>query len=226
MEKYMENLKRSALFESVQSGDLSAVLKCLGAASKHYDKNERILNSGDEVIDVGILAEGRAQLIKEDAMGNRNIIGELEGGDLFAESFVCAGIKESPVTVVALESCTVLFIQVKKIIDVCGNECSFHKQIINNLLKIIARKNLNLNKKLDYLSLRTTREKLLGYLNEQQRRAGTNPFKIPLNRAQLADYLCVDRSAMSRELGKLRDEEVLHFKRSLFYLRDVGNDGL
>ena len=226
MKEYMENLEKSALFKSIQRDNLSAVLKCLGAVLKQYDKNERILNSGDEVIGVGILAKGRAQLIKEDAMGNRNIIGEIEGGELFAESFVCAGIKESPVTVVALESCVVLFIQVNKIIDVCSNECSFHKQIINNLLKIIARKNLNLNRKLDYLSLRTTREKLLEYLNDQQRRARTNPFTIPMNRVQLADYLCVDRSAMSRELGRLRDEGILQFKRSLFYLKDIENDAL
>lgn len=226
MKQYTENLEKSALFESVQKDDLPAVLKCLGAVSKHYDKNERILNTGDEIMGVGVLATGRAQLIKEDAMGNRNIIGEIEGGDLFAESFVCAGIKESPVTVVAIESGVVLFIQVNKIINICGNECSFHKQIINNLLKIIARKNLNLNKKLDYLSLRTTREKLLEYLNDQQHRVGTNPFKIPLNRVQLADYLCVDRSAMTRELGKLRNEGVLQFKRSLFYLRDIEDDTL
>ena len=86
MKEYMENLEKSALFKSIQRDNLSAVLKCLGAVLKQYDKNERILNSGDEVIGVGILAKGRAQLIKEDAMGNRNIIGEIEGGCLLYTS--------------------------------------------------------------------------------------------------------------------------------------------
>ncbi|MEG0378560.1 MAG: cyclic nucleotide-binding domain-containing protein, partial [Eubacterium sp.] len=125
------NLKRCPLFKSIDEKDLMAVLKCLGAMTKHYDKNEHILGVGDEIIGVGILTAGSAQVIKEDAMGNRNILTEIQAGDLFAETFVCAGISESPVTVLALEKTSVIFIQVHKIINVCGNECSFHKQIIN-----------------------------------------------------------------------------------------------
>lgn len=219
MNENIENLKKSPLFKAIDQKDLAAVLKCLGAVTKHYDKSEHILGVGAKVIGVGILAEGSAQVIKEDAMGNRNILTELEPGDLFAETFVCAGINESPVTVVALEKTGVIFIQVEKIINICGNECSFHKQIISNLLKIIAQKNLNLNKKVDYLSLRTIREKLLEYLSQQQQHSKKNPFTIPLNRTALADYLCVDRSAMSRELGKMRDEGLLRFNRNEFYLK-------
>ncbi|MEG0811983.1 MAG: Crp/Fnr family transcriptional regulator [Eubacterium sp.] len=220
MEQYFESLKRCALFAGVKDSDLLAMMGCLGAIIRYYDKNELILKIDDSVSMVGILAKGKAQVIKEDIFGNRNIVAEIEGGDLFAESVVCAGMKKSPVTVAAVEKCDIIYVNLSKMVSVCGKECHFHTHLIENLLKIIARKNLALNRKLDYLSLRTTREKLIKYLAEEQKRMGSNPFSIPFNRSELADYLCVDRSAMSRELCKMRDEDIISFKKNEFKLKD------
>lgn len=224
MEQYLENLKRCALFKKIEDTDLLAMLGCLNAVIKYYDKNELILKMEDPVNMVGILASGKAQIIKEDALGNRNIVAEIEGGDLFAEAVVCAGVKKSPVTVAAMENCDVIYVNLSKLISVCGNECSFHTRLIENLLKVIACKNLALNQKIDYLSLRTIREKLSMYLLSMQRKAQENPFNIPFNRNELADYLGVDRSAMSRELGKMRDDGLLNFKKNRFELKDLKDD--
>lgn len=191
---------------------------CLGATERKYGKNDVIMLAGTKVTSVGVLIEGSAQITRDDADGNRAILSELEKADLFAEAYVAAGSLEVPITVVATSDCRILWIPFNKIVGVCSSACGFHKQLVQNMLRVIAQKNILMNEKMRILSCKTTKEKLMTYLSDYSERVGKNKFKIPFSRNELADFLSVDRSAMSRELGKLRDEGYLNFHKNEFEL--------
>ena len=170
--------------------------------------------SGDAVNFVGMILSGSVQIIKEDPDGRVAILTELSISDIFGEVFACAGISHSPVTIQASEDSEILFIDYNKIITSCSSACPFHARLIENMLKLIAVKNLLLNQKIEILSKRTTKEKLLCYFDLQ--RGAARKFNIPFNREELARYLCVDRSAMSNELCKMRDEGLIRFIKNTF----------
>lgn len=209
-------LWRTGLFEGMSAEDLAAVLSCLDARERRFLRRETVLALKGPANLVGIVLEGGISIYKEDLMGNQTLMGEAGPGQIFGEVFACAGIASLPVRVEALADSRVLFLDYKRIITTCSSSCQFHHRLIENMLSILARKALALNQKIEHISKRTTREKLLSYLEECMERAGGKSFEIPYNRQQLADYLCVDRSAMSSELGKLRDSGVLTFHRNHF----------
>jgi len=211
-------LKQSPLFQGVEEIDLEAMLSCLGATERKYSKNDVILLAGTRVTSVGILVEGNAQITRDDAEGNRAILSELEKADLFAEAYVAAGSEEIPITVVATTDCRVVWVPFSKIVGTCSNACGFHKTLVQNMMKVIAVKNIWMNEKMRILSCKTTKEKLMTYLSDYSERTGKNKFKIPFSRNELADFLSVDRSAMSRELSRLRDEGYLDYHKNEFEL--------
>lgn len=219
MKKYFEILIKCALFNDISIDDLGSVLKCLSAKDKFYKKNDFIFLEDDKADYVGIIISGSVCVIKEDFWGNRAILAKLEEGELFGETYALADADRLPVSVVATQDSEVVLIDCKKIIKVCSNSCSFHTQLINNLLKILATKNIALNQKIYHIVKRTTREKLISYLSEQAEKSKSNIFKIPFNRQELADYLSVERSAMSHELSKLRDEGIIEFNKNEFILK-------
>lgn len=219
MQEFLPILEKCVLFDSIRPEEILGMMGCFGAALKKAKKNEAILMEGDPAIYVGIMLEGSANVIKEDFYGNRSIVGRIVAGELFAESFACAGVAAMPVSVVANEQCRFLLIQCQRITVGCANACSFHSQVIFNLLKAVAARNLEFHQKLEITAKRTTREKLMAYLLNQAKEQGSNTFTIPYDRQALADYLGVERSAMSAELGKLRADGVLETNRSRFTLR-------
>ena len=190
------------------------MLSCLSAKTVRYKKGSVILLSGDAVNFVGLILSGSVQIIKEDVDGHIAILTELGVSGIFGEVFACAGISHSPVTVQSSEDSEVLFIDYKKVTTSCPSACPFHAALIKNMLQLIAVKNLLLNQKIEILSKRTTREKLFCYFDLH--RGATNKFSIPFNREELAHYLCVDRSAMSNELCKMRDEGLIRFNKNTF----------
>ena len=147
------------------------------------------------------------------------IIGSLEPGNLFGETYACMGLAKIPVSVEAVEDCSVLLLDINRMLRTCNNACMFHQQLISNLLNIIATKNMLLNKKMSYITHKTIRGRLLAFLEDQAEHANSNVFEIPFNRNELADYLCIDRSAMSRELGRMKKEGLLDFDRKAFRLQ-------
>lgn len=219
MKKYFEVLTNCALFNDTTSEDLVNMLRCLSAKDKFYKKNDFIFLEEDKAEYVGIVITGSVCVIKEDYWGNRAILEKLEPGELFGETYALADIDSLPISVIATQDCEVILIDCKKIIRTCSNCCSFHSKLIDNLLKIVAYKNLALNQKIHHLVQRTTREKLISYLSEQATKYKSNTFKIPFNRQELADYLSVERSAMSNELSKLRDEGIIEFNKNEFILK-------
>lgn len=219
MKQNLKVLMTASLFQGVTEQDLNAMLGCLGAAERKYKKNDVILLAGTKVTSVGIVAEGTAQITRDDAEGNRTILSDLERADLFAEAYVAAGAVEIPITVIATSDCRIVWIPFGKIVGTCSNSCGFHRTLVQNMMRVIAMKNVLMNEKMRILTCKTTKEKLLTYLSDYSERTGKNKFKIPFSRNELADFLSVDRSAMSRELSRLRDEGYLNYHKNEFELR-------
>lgn len=218
MEKYLPVLEACALFEGISREDIPGMLACLSAGVRTVGKNQQILSAGDAANGVGILLSGSAHIEKQDFYGNRSIVRRVEPGELFAESFACAGVAELPVSVVANEDCQVMLIDCQRITVSCSNACAFHSRMIFNLLKAVAARNLQFHQKLEITSKRTTREKLMAYLLNQAKIHGSNSFSIPYDRQELADYLEVERSGLSAEISKLRREGILESDKNEFIL--------
>jgi len=218
MQKYLEILKTVSLFKDIEQSEIQSLLSCFSAKIVNYDKKQAIFLEGDIVDKVGIVLSGQVHVVKEDFYGNRNIVAILNEGKLFGETFVCSDIKTLPVSVFCVTESVIMFIDYRKLITTCSNACLFHNRLILNMLRIVSTKNILLNQKIEFISKRTTREKLLAYLSAEAKKAVNNSFSIPMNRQELADYLSVERSAMSAELSKLRATKVLQFNKNNFTL--------
>lgn len=218
-EKYQPILSESPLFDGFNGPDIGKILPCLSATVRQAEKNTFLVSAEERVNFVGLILSGNLQIVSEDFWGRKDILSQLGPGELFAESFSCAHVEQLPMSVLAVERTEVMLIDCRKIVTTCSSACSFHSQLISNLLQIIANKNILLMRKIEQLSKRTTREKLLAYLSAEARKAGSSFFEIPFSRQELADYLAVDRSAMSSELGRMRDEGVIDFDRNQFKLK-------
>jgi len=218
MPENLDVLAACPLFEGVSRQDMAAMLQCMQARVVDVPKGGAVFRVDEPAEYVGILLSGGVVVLRDDFDGNRAIQAAMRPGDLFGETFACAGVSRLPVSVEADRPSRVLLIRLKRIIETCPSACGFHNRVLLNLLKVLAAKNLMLNGKLEITSRRTTRDKLLAYLSAQARAAGSDSFVIPFDRQGLADYLGVDRSALSAEIGKLRREGVLESDRSAFRL--------
>ena len=218
MKKYLQLLKHSKLFQGISETEIETMLSCLSAVTCSYEKGEFVFRQGEQITGIAVLLSGCVHIQKEDYWGNLSILNEITEGEVFGEVYACLGNEELLNHAVAVKSSVVLFMDVNRVLTVCPSACRFHGLLIRNLLNVMASKNKMLTQKLQHMSQRTTREKLLSYLSEQSLKAGSPSFTIPFNRQQLADFLAVDRSAMSNELGKMRDEGLLQFDRSHFVL--------
>ena len=210
-------LMESALFRGIAEVDLPGLLSCLEAVERVFRKGETIFHRGDRTERIGLLLSGTVHIVREDFWGNRSIVGIAGTGDIFAESYALTG-EVMDVTVLASSDCEILFFSGARAVSGCSQVCGFHECLSRNLLGMLAKKNLLLTEKMRHMARKTTREKLLSYLSAQALRAGSSEFDIPLDRQQLADFLGVERSAMSVALGKLRDEGVLEVRKNHFHL--------
>lgn len=216
MEQYFDILMQNHLFNNIQKTDLFFVLKCLQAKISDFKKGELIFLNGSKINYIGLILLGNVQIIKEDFNGNQTIISLLKQGDLFGESYACTGLSIINATVLASSDCKILFIDYNKIINVCSSNCSFHTKLIENMIKILAYKNIILNQKIDFMSKRTIREKLIAYFGGEMQKAKSKKFIVEYKRQELADFLCIDRSALSRELCNMRDEGLIKFNKNEF----------
>lgn len=218
MKKYVPILKKTKLFSGVGEDDVTSMLSCLGARLKSYKKGEFVLRQGEHLSDIVVLVEGKLHIQKDDYWGNRSILGLIEVGEMFGEAYVSPESSSLLNDVVAVEDSTAIFFDVKRIITTCPSACRFHSMVVQNMFFAISEKNRKLVQKLGHMSKRTTREKLISYLSEEAGRQNSSSFSIPFNRQQLADFLSVDRSAMSNELCKMRGEGLLEFEKNRFRL--------
>ncbi len=218
MKKYLEILKKCPLFAGIGDEDLIRMLGCLGAKVGFFDKKYTIFAEGGSAKYIGIVLSGSAQVVQVDYYGNRSILSEIGAAEVFAEAFACAEVATLPVSVIANEPCEIMIIDSSHILHTCSNNCGFHQQLIFNLMKDLAAKTILFHQRIEVTSKRTTREKLLTYLMLYAKKVNNNCFEVPFDRQELADYLEVDRSGLSAEIGKLKKEGIIDSHKNHFEL--------
>lgn len=218
MKKYIPVLKRTQLFAGVSEDEIAAMLNCLQAKLCAYQKGEYIFRQGEHLSNITLLVEGKLHIQTDDYWGHHSIIQLIGAGELFGEAYAFPGSGALLNDVVAIEDSKVIFFDVNQILTVCPSACQFHSMVVKNLFFEISEKNRKLVQKLGHISNRSTREKLMSYLSEEAKKQNSSSFSIPFNRQQLADFLSVDRSAMSNELGKMRDAGLIKFEKNKFML--------
>lgn len=212
---YSLTLLRAPLFRGIPREDLPGLLEGLDAREHRYGRGETVLRRGERADRMGLVLSGTLHIVKEDFWGSRTIVGLARPGEVFAESYACLEGEPLEVSVLAAEAAEALFLNSGRTLpDDLPGAAIFTR----NLLTMLAGRNLALTRKIGHMARRSIRDKLLSYLSAQAMQAGGPEFDIPLDRQQLADYLAVDRSALSTALGKLRDEGVLTFRKNHFCL--------
>lgn len=218
MKKYWKVLSECPLFHGIDVTELDSMIECLKGKITTFSKGDPIFLEGDPANLVGIVLSGAVQGVRDDYYGNRSVFSILQPGETFGEVFSCASLESMPISVIALKDSEVLLLDCKRVLTTCTNACHFHSLLISNLMKELANKNLTLSKKIRYMSQKTTKDKLMAYLLDQAKMFGNAEFFIPCDRQTLADYLGVERSAMSAEISKLKRSGQIDTKGSWFRL--------
>ena len=218
MKNFAEVLQKCELFAGIAGPELRDLLDRLPTRQKSFRKNGFVFNAGDKTGLVGIVLSGAVHVIHEDFWGRRKIVSRIESAGMFGESFACAEIESFPVSVMAVEETAILFVEMRQILNPPSAVSVFFGRLAGNLAVLMAKKNIVLIRKLENVTQTTTREKLLSYLSEEARLAGKSVFSIPFNREELADYLSVERSAMSAELSRMRADGLVIYRKNRFQL--------
>lgn len=201
------------IFSGISERDLGKMFSCFQAQSRKSVSGETIVTYASQFEKMGVLIQGEADLVRFDPDGSRTLIEHLAPGDVFGEMFTAAFRPEKEeLSVIACRDCECLFIDYPHLIKRCPNACSHHSTLVSNMLRIMSEKARSLSARIEVLSRRTVRQKLLTYFEIRADQCGHSHFRLPFSLNNLADYLCVDRSAMIREMKKLRDEGIIASK--------------
>lgn len=218
LEKYYNQIKNSPLFFGMNDEELKGLLECFNARIRHYEKEEIIIRQGDMITNIYLILDGEVNIEKDTYWGRRIIISHLGKNDNLALSFVGSKNVESSIDAITTKDTLVLILSYEKCTSMCQNACTRHKVLINNLFQILSKENIELIQKIENVSQKTIRDKLLTYLSNEAQKQHSNSFEIKFNRQDLADYLNVDRSAMSFELSKLQKEGIIKYDKNHFEL--------
>ena len=218
LEKYYNQIKNSPVFLGISDDELKGLLECFGDRIRKFEKEEIIIRQGDVISSIYLILDGEVNIEKDSYWGRRIIISRLGKNDNLALSFVGSKDVESSVDAITVKDTTVLVLRYEKCTSMCQNACTRHKVLINNLFRILSKENIELIQKIENVSQKTIRDKLLTYLSNEAQRQHSNSFDIHFNRQDLADYLNVDRSAMSFELSKLQKEGLIEYNKNHFEL--------
>lgn len=209
---------KAPLFQGIKRDEIEAMLHCLGSFEKSYHKGEYIILEQDRVKNIGIILMGTVDMIKEDIWGNKTIMVRIKEQQLFGETFACSEDPMASVSFFASSDCRVMFLQFERVMYSCSSSCMFHHRLIENMVKLIANKNKELMNKIGIISKKNLREKVMAYLSLQAQLQGKNRFEIPLGRLELAEYLSVDRSALTRELSNMRSDGLIEYDKNFFQI--------
>lgn len=215
---YIPELQSMPLFYGIEEKNMEIILNCMGAYVKEHQKDQYIILCEDEVEIVGIILSGKVQMIREDLWGNRTLLVSMGKGEMFGETFSCGVNRTATVSFQASADAKILFLSFGHIMHSCSTACKFHHRLIENMVTIIASKNITLMDKVDILSKKTLREKIATYLLQQAGKQNSTYFDVPFGRIQLAEYLCADRSALTRELNTMRDEGLIEYNKNSFHI--------
>lgn len=224
LEDHFDIMERSILFDGMTREEIAGVLHCLDPRKLEYAKSDYILRAGQTTDSIGLLLKGSVLVVQEDIWGRRSIVDKVAPSEFFAVPFAASPGSVLNVSVVADDACTVMMLDMNKVLSACSNACVYHVRIVRNLLSALASKTLRLNGKMTHMSKRTTKEKLLSFLSSEALRSGSLSFSISYSRQQLADYLCVDRAAMSVALSDMQKEGLITYHKSEFVLHVEGED--
>ena len=218
MKEYIEEFKKMPLFKGIKEEEMEPMLTCIGGKVKQYKKGSIIPLANEPVKYVGILLSGKVHMIKEDLWGSKTILAIMRQNEVFGETFACGSRPDSAVTFLAAEDTNVLYLPFRKVLHSCNLSCIFHHRLIENMVTLIADKNWQLMEKVEVTSKKTLRDKILTYLSLQAQKNGSKYFEIPLGRIELAEYLCADRSAMTRELANMKEAGLIDYEKNTFRL--------
>ena len=207
---------KSPLFNGISTEDRKTMLGCIGYHIGTFKKGDIVAFEEENIKHIGILLSGAVDMVKEDLWGNKTMLVRMRKDELFGETFACGEDNMSVVTFVVSEDAKILFMPFDRVMHSCTMACVFHHRLIENMVHIIANKNRDLMRKVEVVSKRTIREKLLAYLSNHAQTHDSRYFEIPLGRVELAEYLCVDRSALTRELVKMKEDGLIDYDRNCF----------
>jgi len=208
----------SPLFRGINADELETLLDCLNARCHSYRKGSFVFCAGQHITTMSLLLSGQIDILQDDIWGKRRILERVEPGEIFGTAFSCVDVRRIPISALVTQPSDVMFFDYRKVITTCSSACTFHTRLISNLLELLAGKSIAMMAKIENITCHTTREKVLSFLSQQAQQRQAQSFDISFNRQELADYLAVDRSALSVELGRLRDEGVLQFSKNHFEL--------
>lgn len=218
LENFYNQIKTSPVFYGMSDEELKGLLECFNARVRKYEKGDMIIRQGDMITNIYLILSGEVNIEKDSYWGRRIIISRLGKNENLALSFVGSKDVESNIDAVAVEDTVVLVLSYEKCTSMCQNACTRHKILINNLFQILSKENIELIQKIENVSQKSIRDKLLTYLSNEAQKKHSNSFDINFNRQDLADYLNVDRSAMSFELSKLQKEGIIEYNKNHFEL--------
>ena len=214
-------LAGTRLFQGIREHEIEAMLTCLSAEERTYGKDAYIYRAGDVTGRLGVVMEGAVNIIKDDVWGNRKIIENTGRGQIFGETYACLKGEPLMVDVQASERSRILFMDVNRILTTCSSSCDFHNRLIRSLMYVLAGKNLMLTKKMDIITPRSLRERVMVYLSQESVKQGSRTITVPFNRQQMADYLSVDRSALSAELSRMQRDGVISYEKNRFTIQSL-----
>ena len=214
-----DRIAESTLFRGISPEEAASMLHCFQAVERVFPKGVLICRQGDPVTFAGLLLSGEVLILQNDLWGNASIFSHIGPGELFSEAYAAKPGTLSLVNAVAAQESRVLLLSIPRILSACPKACAAHAVLIRNLLACIAEKNLRLAEKITHTAPKTIRGRVLSYLSAEAIRQGKRSFCIPFSREQLADYLCVERSALSAELGKMRRDGLIEFRKNAFSLK-------
>ena len=215
----IQQIKNFRLFEGIREEDIPHMLTCIGGFQRTHKKGDYIFMEGDDLQWIGLIMEGNVHMLKEDVWGDKMLLVSYGAGAVFGESFVCNDHTVSTVSFVADSDCSILFLPFRRLLKTCGMACQFHQRLIGNMIVMIADKNVHLMNKMEILSKKTIRGRILTWLSQEIQNTGTLRFVSTLGRLELAEFLCVDRSALTRELTNMKKEGILDFHKNTFELK-------
>ena len=216
--EFYEELKNTKIFSSATEFECQAMVFCFKARFKTFNKNEQIISQGDKMEEVVLILKGSAIVQNIDNLGDISILMRLKPGHIYGLESAYAGEETYKDSLIAREKTLVMYMNKHRVITPCANKCKRHDIVVKHLMQMVARSNMKLLDKITHLSKKTIRDKLMSYFTTMARKKGTNYFELPYNKTELASYLSVDRSAMSSELTKMKEDGLIDFEKRQFRL--------
>ncbi len=222
IQSYLHVIKQASIFQGIETDHLLSILNCLSARVVRYRKQEIAVLAGSRLEHIGVVLAGKLHITREDSAGDRMIVASVIPPEIYGETICSAEMEQSPVTVTASEESVVLLLNFSRTLQVCSNTCVFHTKIIKNMLALMATKNLFLQNRMDIVSKKSVRAKVMMYLESFVPAQGRE-ITVPLNREKMAEYLCIDRSALSHELIKMKQDGLIDYDKNRFTLISPGS---